>query len=153
METALLSNYDEIVTEIRDSLKQLKIESTIQMHASKKEFKEILSKGSESNRKNQTIFCVIKMRRKPGFDERSGQSSPYIMFHSIKLFKVLFTENAINILPFLLKKSELTNGAFPDLAENRHLSKTIVSVTDSVRDHYVKQSGKFSQHRAVLTDL
>ena len=99
METALLSNYDEIVTEIRDSLKQLKIESTIQMHASKKEFKEILSKGSESNRKNQTIFCVIKMRRKPDIDERSGQSSPYIMFHSTKLFKVFLTENTINNFP------------------------------------------------------
>ena len=88
METALLSNHDDIVTEIKDSLKQLKIESSIQMHASKKEFKENLSKSSERSGKTETIFCVIKMRRKPDIDDRSSQSSPYIMFHSTKLFKV-----------------------------------------------------------------
>ena len=92
MQTALLSNYGDIVTEIKDSLKQVKIESSIQMHASKKEFKEVLSQSSERSRKNQTIFCVIKIRRKPEVDDRSDQSSPYIMFHSTKLFKVFLAQ-------------------------------------------------------------
>ena len=51
---------DDIVTEIKDSLQQLELDSSIQTYASKKEFKEVLSESSSGN---ETIFCVIKKRK------------------------------------------------------------------------------------------
>ena len=139
---------DDIVTEIKDSLQQLELDSSIQTYASKKEFKEVLSESSSGN---QTIFCVIK-KRKGDHDDRSSRSSPYVMFHSTKLFKVLFIYGICDEWFFLLfcfvytllKKSELTYGTFPVSAENRHSSKAILSTTDSVVDHHVKQSGKLN---------
>ena len=91
---------EDIVTEIKDSLQQLKLDSSIQTYATKKEFKEVLSASSSGN---QTIFCVIKLKRKGNNDDRSSRSSPYVMFHSTKLFKVLSTEYVMNsFLTFLL---------------------------------------------------
>ena len=84
---------DDIVTEIKDSLQQLELDSSIQTYASKKEFKEVLSESSSGN---QTIFCVIKLKRKGDHDDGSSRSSPYVMFHSTKLFKVLSTGKEMN---------------------------------------------------------
>ena len=114
MEKSLVSKYDDIVTEIKDSFKSLKVDSSVQQHKSKKEFKEAIT---ESSRGNQTIFCVIKLRAKKDFDDKSSRSSPYIMLHSTKLFK----------------KSELRKGTFPVCAEKHYSS----SSTD------VKQSSKY----------
>ena len=108
MEKALVSKYDDIVKELKDSFKSLKeVDSTVQLHQSKEEFKEVLSESSSSG--SQTIFCVIKLRsRKDLGDKSSSRSSPYIMFHSTKLFK----------------KSELRKGTFPVCADNHHSSLT-----------------------------
>ena len=107
MEKALVSKYDDIVKELKDSFKSLKeVDSTVQLHQSKEEFKEVLSESSSSG--SQTIFCVIKLRSKKDLDDKSSRSSPYIMFHSTRLFK----------------KSELRKGTFPVCADNHHSSLT-----------------------------
>ena len=90
---------EDIVTEIKDSLQQIKLDSSIQTYATKKEFKEVLSASSSGN---QTIFCVIKLKRNGDNDDRSSRSSPYVMFHSTKLFKVSMEYVMSSFLTFLL---------------------------------------------------
>ena len=78
MEKALVSKYDDIVKELKDSFKSLKeVDSTVQLHQSKEEFKEVLSESSSSG--SQTIFCVIKLRSK--IDGQILQINFYISFH------------------------------------------------------------------------
>ena len=132
MATTTSCKHDDFATELENSLKG---EHSVQIHKSKDEFREALSENRENE--NQTIFCVLKLRRKSDSDDKSSsRSSPYVMFHSTKLFKVLVTiERSFFILCIatLLKKSELTNKTFPVSP-----SKTIV---DSVADHHhAKQS-------------
>ena len=111
MEKALVSKYDDIVKELKDSFKSLKeVDSSVQLHQSKEEFKEVLSESSNS--RSQTIFCVIKLRSRKDLDDKSSsRSSPYIMFHSTKLFK----------------KSELRKKTFPVCAENHHSSSSLTT--------------------------